>query len=183
MLCPRCLKICQKTILFCWVCRQLHILLFDKRQMLPWIPVGNKLRSNDNNKPSCCWHVTPCWYVKSAMFRISVYCTSSITKKAPWISPFFSSKYEEASWSWCFWVIWVKRGGKKKKKTKKVNVYLGKPASVCLLHKTVTTRWPERIVFPCVHRHLTLPEQHAYFPLLSALLGFFLNLHYCYYQH
>lgn len=58
-------------------------------------------------------------------FRIWEYCTSSITKKAPWMSPFFSSKYEEASWSWCFWVIWVER-------RKKVNVCLKKTASVCL---------------------------------------------------
>lgn len=90
----------------------------------------------------------PCWDGKNATFRISVYCTSSITRKAPWISPFFSSKYEEASWSWCFWVIWVKR-------KKKVNVYLKKSASVCLLHKTMMTRWSERIVSLCGHRHVT----------------------------
>lgn len=66
---------------------------------------------------------------------------------------------------------------------KKVNVYLKKSASVCLLHKTMTTRWSERIASPCVHRHVTQSEQHSYFPLLPAMLYLFLNLQYCQHQN
>lgn len=75
------------------------------------------------------------WHGNDATFRSWEYCTSSITKKAPWISPFFSSKYEEASWSWCFWVIWVER--------KKKGKCLSEESCQCLfIHETMPSRWP-----------------------------------------
>lgn len=108
------------------------------------------------------------WHGNDATFRSWEYCTSSITKKAPWISPFFSSKYEEASWSWCFWVIWVER-------KKKVNVCLKKAASVCLSRRQCRADgqgW-ERLC------------SQAPYPGWAALLHLllFLSLHYCHHQH